>query len=133
MATLSITVANIRLATTSLTEPATCGENITPMQPIYKSTDGKYYKAANTSDTLANATALAFSYGTANGPILIVTGGGIVPGATLVAGEKYIVAASGLISDVGDHGTGEYGTDIGWASSTTQLELAFKASGVARG
>lgn len=133
MATLSITVANIRLTATTLTEVVTAGEAVTPMMPLYKSTDGTYYKAANTDATLANASALSYGTADADDKLLIVTGGGIVPGATLVASEKYVVAALGLISDVGDHGTGDFGTDVAWASSTTQLEIDFNASGVARG
>ena len=133
MATLSITVANIRLTATTLTEVVTAGEGITPMMPMYKATDGKWYKAANTNATLANASALSYGTADADEPLMIITGGGVVPGATLVASEKYVVAALGLISDVGDHGTGDFGSDVGWASSTTQLEVDFSASGVARG
>jgi hypothetical protein len=54
-------------------------------------------------------------------------------GTTLVVGTTYCVGSTaGAIVPISDLTTGDYVTILGTASTTTQLDLAIKASGVVK-
>jgi len=125
MAAFTITAANVRYTATTVSRKATAGETLTPMMPVYKSTDGEYYKAANTGATLAAATGLCGNYAEDGVQFELITGGGIVIGATLSAGQILVVGAAGIIQLASDNGVGKYVRDIGQTTSTTVLDLDF--------
>jgi len=77
MAAFTITAANVRYTSTTTSRKATAGETLTPMQPVYKGTDGEFYRAANTGSTAAAATGLCLNYAEDGVQFELVTGGGL--------------------------------------------------------
>jgi hypothetical protein len=131
MAELTITAANVRLGATAETIEGTAGETITPMMPLYFHSDEEYHKAANTSAVVAACKGLVIGYGEDGVKIQIVKKGLITPGATLVTNTAYVIGSSGKIMPISDLATGKFGTFLGWAVSTTVLDLQIRTSGVA--
>ena len=136
MADLSITAANVQLQSKTSTETKVqVGEAITAGQPLYrKSSDSKYYKAnAVTGSSEAEAIGIALTGASADGYVMMVQSGGMIIGATLTAAEVYIVSdTAGNIRPIGDLGSSEFLTILGYASSTTVLEVDINATGVAK-
>ena len=134
MADLTITAGSVVSGANARVEQGFAGETITAGQAVYKSTDGKWYKADSNSGTaLARVpTAIALTGSSANQPIVVQKSGSITIGATLTAGIAYYLSATaGGIGPVGDLTTGDYPAVIGIATSTTVLKLGFNDSGVA--
>jgi len=123
MAAFTITPANIRCTATTAMRKATAGETLTPMNPVYKSTDGEWYKAANTGATVAAATGLCMNYAEDGGCFELVSSGGMVIGATMAAGDILVVGAAGILQLSSDNSTGDYVRVIGIAATSTLLEL----------
>jgi hypothetical protein len=93
------------------------------MQPVYKGTDGEFYRAANTGSTAAAATGLCLNYAEDGVQFELVTGGGIVIGSTMATGDIIVVGAAGVLQLSSDNATGNYGRILGTAASTTVLQL----------
>jgi hypothetical protein len=131
MAAITITAANVRLGSNTKTIKGVSGETVTPMMPAYKHTDGEYRKAANTSAIVADCKGLVIGYGEDGVTIEIATSGLITVGATLAVNTAYCVGAAGRIMPYSDLSSGEFGTFLGWATTTAVLDLQIQASGVA--
>ena len=61
------------------------------------------------------------------------TSGKINVGATLTVGETYVLGdTAGAIYPIGDLGSGDYVTYLGYATTTSLLQLMITATGVAK-
>lgn len=93
----------------------------------------KYVLAdANASSALAAAEGIAMTPGVADGYGIIATGGNVIlVGATMTAGETYLVSrTAGGIMPNADRANPDYVTRLGTAATTTQLNLAVQATGI---
>lgn len=109
------------------------GGTVSVGQPVVKSA-GKYVAAdANASAALAAAEGVAMTPGVSDGYGVVAFSGSIIlVGTTMTVGETYLVSdTAGGIMPNADRSTGDYVTILGTASSTTQLDLAIKATGIA--
>lgn len=135
MADLTITAANVKLGSNAQTANGTYGETITQGQAVYRKTDdgNKLYKADADAAASAVFAGIALTPGGAGDPAIIVSGGNIVPGATLTQGTTYCVSGTaGGICPIADLTTGDYVSIIGTASSASVLKIQSAVSGVAK-
>lgn len=134
MADLSITAANVGVKGAAQIDVVQVGEAVTHAQPVYLSTDGKWYKAdANVSVTTAAARGITMGIAALDGYVAIVRSGAFNPGATLTVGETYFVSATaGGIAPAADVTTGWFPTILGIASSASQLDVNIVRGTVAR-
>ena len=132
MADITITAANVKKNSTTITEEGIAGATITAGQPVYKdSIDGKL-KLADADLSLAGAEAIGVAMHAAllDQPLEYAVGGEVVYGAGLTAGVVYVVSATaGGVAPTADLDTNTtwYATVLGVANSTTVLKLAIKA------
>jgi hypothetical protein len=131
MAELTITPENVRLGANTKTIKGESGGTLTPMMPVYLHADGDYRAAANTSALLADCKGLIIGYGDDGETIEIAQSGLVTVGATLTVNTLYVIGSSGKIMPYGDLTTGDFGTVLGWATTTAVLNLQIQASGVA--
>jgi len=119
------TAANVRVNEAgSRQKSVQAGETITAGMPVYLSADGKYYKAANSSATLAASKGIAVTPGDVDDYIQIVEEGELDMGGTLVLGEGYLVSnTAGKIMPLADLSTGEFPHLLGWATTAGNLKL----------
>lgn len=112
------------------------GATISPGHPLYvDSADSEHKLAdANASAITAAAKFIAMTPGVDTGyGVVAVSGSIILVGTTMVVGETYYVGpTAGEIIPGSDLTTGYYVTRLGTATTATQLDLAIKATGVAR-
>ncbi len=138
MANLTITAANVGIASSSRVRAVVTGEAITHAQPVYlNAADGKYYKAdANASVTAAAASAISVTSASAADQYIVIVEADdtlVNLGSTLTVGETYVVSATaGAICPIGDLTTGSYPCILGVATTTALLKLRIFASGVAK-
>lgn len=142
MATLSITAASVTVAASATATKLVvqAGETITGGMPIYKkASDGLWYKmqadgtAVESGSTLDTTTQVGISLGggTAGVWFVVCTTGPITIGATVVVGTHYYIhATAGLIGLFSDLASGNYITDIGYATTTAIISVAFNATGL---
>lgn len=125
MADVTQTAANVRVnAAGSRKKEVQAGETVTPGMPLYENADGKYYKAAASSATLAASKGVCISYGDDTDYIQIVEQGEMDMGGTLVLGEGYLVSSTaGGIMPLGDLSSGEFPHLLGWATTAGNLRL----------
>ena len=136
MADLTVNPDNVyafRGATTSLVQ---AGEVILAGQPVYKHTDGKYYKADSNVEAKAEAKGIALSnsYIAATTDddafFIILKRGGLYPGVAVVKGQTYYVSPdAGGIQPATDVAAADYVTILGVASSTSRIDIDIKISG----
>lgn len=131
MADLS-SITAVRPTITTQLRVVQYGGTVSVGQPVVQSSS-KYVAAdANASSTLAAAEGIAMTPGVTDGYGIIATSGSIIlVGTTMVVGETYLVSptAGGIMPNI-DRATGAYVTRLGTASSTTQLDLSIKATGI---
>lgn len=135
MADLSVTAANVRPKASATISTVDAGETITAGQPVYKKvSDSKYYRAdANVGSEEAAASGIAITNADANEKLIILSKGGIDPGATVVIGETYIVSATvGGIAPIGDLAASSYVTHLGIGKAADEITVGIVASGVQR-
>jgi hypothetical protein len=97
--------------------------------------DSKYKLAdSNASAAIAAAVGIFVTPGVDTGYGYVATGGSIIlVGTTMVVGTVYCVGATpGSIVPISDLTTGDYSTILGTAATTTQLDLAIKATGIVK-
>jgi hypothetical protein len=132
MANLTITAANLR-PLSATTQTVLSGAALSIGQAVYvDDADGK----AKLSD--ANVTAAAKVLGlviaatsATDQKTLVVTGGDVTLGATLVAGTNYYLSATaGAICPEADLTTGDRKIRIGWAKTTATLVLDIEDTAV---
>jgi hypothetical protein len=110
------------------------GATIAAGQPLYLASTGKYLLAdANASSTAAAASVIAMTPGVDAGyGIVAVAGSIILVGTIMVVGTTYIASdTAGGIMPASDRSTGDYVTNLGTASTATQLDLSIVATGIA--
>jgi len=136
MADLVITAANVKLKGKGITPLIVqVGEVVTSGQGLYRKTsDSKYYKADNNVDAAtALAEGVALSGASADGYVMMIRSGPMDVGATLTKSETYIVSTTaGGIAPVADIASGNYLTYLGYASTTSTLEVDVNATGVTK-
>ena len=134
MADLVITAANVKAkGKTISTQLVQVGEAVTAGQGVYrKSSDSKHWLASNDVDEAsATATGVALTGAATDGYIQMVTSGPMDVGATLSAGETYILTATaGGIAAIADLASTNYLTYLGYASDASTLQVWLKATGV---
>lgn len=112
------------------------GATVAVGQCLYQDATDSQWKLAdsNASATIAAAKGIAVTPGVSGGYGIVATGGSIIlVGTTAVVGTTYNVGATaGTIVPNADLTTGDYVTTLGVASSSTQLDLAISASGIAK-
>lgn len=113
--------SNLNLGTYAITQTATAGENLVSGNLCYLKSDGKYWKASNTSVTTASTHLLI-----ANASITADTTGefimyGQFTTSGLTAGSVYFVGAAGAISTSTPTTQDYVIRPIGTALSTTIL------------
>ena len=109
------------------------GEAVGGGDPLYlKSSDQKYWQAQADDSAEAEATGIALFAADADGYTIMLTGGSIDLGTTLVVGTTYVVSATkGAIAPITDLATGNYSTILGTATTAALLKMNIAASGVA--
>ena len=141
MADISQTAANVAMGGASTPqEVVQFGEAVTQGQPLYQSTDGKFYRCdANDGLVKAACKAIALTPGATNGYGLVAKpattpGRSLVNlGATLAVGEVYAVSATvGRICPVADLASTQFVTVIGVAISTSLLDFQVAIGTVAK-
>lgn len=112
----------------------TYAETVSAGEPLYLNSSGKYALAdANNTAATAEASAMAMTPGVLDGyGVVAIRGNIILVGATLTVGEAYIVSttAGGIKPESDAKTTGDYITELGRASSSSQLDLNFNATGI---
>lgn len=123
MADLSITAANVRLAT-ALAQVVVLrvSEIVDAGEVVYKNGD-KYSLADASAQATAAASYVALTNGVADGFIVAVKTGLVYVGTSaLTKGVQYVVSATaGKIAPIGDLSTGDYITHVGVAATTDTL------------
>jgi hypothetical protein len=133
MAAITITAANVGIASNVPTESGIAGETVTHGLAAYKASDGKWYKASKASLVASQASGIFMGAASADEPVLIVTGDGkdVKYGTgVFTVGATYAVGASGAIIPIGDLTTGDWKTLIGTARTSSVLRTKFDATGV---
>ena len=135
MADVAITVANVVKGAGAQVTVGVAGVTITAGQSIYSdSTAAGVMKLTHaiTSAATAVATGIALHGALANQPVAYITSGPFTCGGTLVAGKPYYVsgAVAGNICPVADLTTTWQPCSLGYASSTTVLQVSIVPTGV---
>lgn len=134
MAALTGITAVRPTSSTTLSGPVLYGATISAGQSVYlDASDNKYKLAdANASSTTADVKGVAVTPGVDGGYGYVAIGGAIVlVGTTMAVGETYYVGqTAGTIVPDADLTTNDYVSRIGTASSTTQITLYIRATGI---
>lgn len=138
MAAITVTAASVVPTGTYSKNIGTAGEALTQGQIVYKkSSDSKWYKAQ------ADGTQEESGYGvdmgvalaavSANQLFAMLTSGTITCGGTVAAALPYFVhTTAGSFGVLGELGSTNYVTCIGYATSTTVININFFATGLAQ-
>lgn len=133
MADLTQVTANVKLKSTARVTVQTGGEALVEGEPIYLSTDNKWYKC-DANDTAAKAVCggMVLTPCAIDGPFVIAYPGcDIDIGATLAVGETYVVSVNvGKIAPIGDLISTSWVTTLGVATTTSTLRFNPIVSGV---
>ena len=131
MADLTPVAADVMAASAATTADGVAGEAITAGQVLYNSAS-KAMKADDTTAAKAAAAGIALNNAALDQPIKYITRGGIDLGCLLVVGTVYGVSdTAGGICPIADLGSADFVTILGIATTTSNLELDIKRSGVA--
>lgn len=131
MADITITPANVLPSASSVVYTGTFGETVLAGQSIYlKSSDGRLYKAQNTTAEKAAAVGIALNGGSAGQPATYTSKNPLTIGGTLTVGSAYIVSATaGGIAPITDLASGGYLTILGGGNDSATLGLLINVSG----
>jgi hypothetical protein len=141
MADLSITAANVAIGSLTVpTRPVQYGESVTQGQPVYRATDGKWYKCdANNTATKAVCNGIVLTPGASDGFGIVMLPGSspgqspVIIGATLSVGMQYAISTTaGGIRPVTDAASTEFVTTIGTATTASVLDFVVTVATVAR-
>lgn len=134
MADLAPTPENVLKYSGSTTRNGTAGETIVAGDVLYLDSATSTLKLA-LADTAAKSAAvgIALNGGAAGQPVTYLAAGGINPGvgATLVVGTYYCVSdnAAGKIAPIDDMGPAAYPTGLGFATTTSRIEVVINSCG----
>jgi hypothetical protein len=132
MANLTITAANIVAVDGADIEHGTAGAAITPGQPVYRDTAGKYQLADSNSATAAAKRPRGISLNTAatNQPLAIIKEGDLDMGAILTAGQAYYLGdTAGAIQPAADLASEDV-IQLGIARTTSRMAVKILIPGV---
>lgn len=133
MAALSGITA-VRPTADTVIEKVIYGATVSAGQPVYQDTADGEYKLTDADASLATAKArgIAMTPGVDGGYGIIARSGSIIlVGTTMTQGVTYYVGpTAGEIVPDGDVASADYVTQLGTASSATQLRLAIEATGI---
>ena len=136
MADLTIVAASVVSGVGATFRDGIAGGTITQGMPVYEdASDAKKWKAAdaNVSAAAAAVIGIALNSALAGQPLRIQTGGIIAIGSTVAIATIYILSANaGMIAPSSDSASTWFTTILGVALTTTTIQLAIKASGVAK-
>ncbi len=134
MADLSITVGNIVPSTGAVVNSLLCGATITQGKGIYLDSVTNKVKLGNAITSLATARLIGISVSSAlDGQWLSYQTGGLLAfGAILTAGHVYVLSglADGGISDITGLASTWYTSILGYAISTTVMQLTINPTGI---
>lgn len=134
MTDLSVTAGSVTPGANARLDYGVAGEAITPLQPVYKAADGKWYKSDSNAgtDLIRAATAVSVVTAAANQPITVQKSGKVNCGSILTKNIPYFLSdTAGGICPIADVGSGEYGCLIGIGLSATELLLILAYTGAA--
>jgi hypothetical protein len=135
MADLSITAANVARGTGSQVSSGTADVAITQGKSVYLDTTTQTIKLAD-ADALASASinvGVSLNAAAAGQPVTYQTFGPITIGATVTVGTAYYVSATaGSICLESDLASGDFPLLLGFATSTTVINLQPFAARVAK-
>lgn len=133
MADYTITAANVVPNSTS-GNIGVAGEAIAAGECVYKKTsDGLYYKAQRDGTAEeANVAGIAVCSCSANQPFVFLGGGTLACGSAFsAAGATISVSANaGKLAPIGDVGTGDFISIVGFSESATVLRININATGI---
>ena len=134
MADITVTAANVLKTAASIVTGVVAGESLTAGQCVYlKASDGKLWKAqADGTAAEAAAVGITLHAAGANQPVAYATAGTMNIGGTTAKLTTYVVsAAAGGIAPMADLTSGQYITELGYATATDgSFIVAIKARGV---
>jgi hypothetical protein len=111
------------------------GATISAGQPVYLDSSDSKYKLCDNNASSATATirGIAMTPGVDTGYGYVATGGSVIlVGTTMAVGESYYAGATaGEIIPDADVASGNYISRVGTAATTTQMDLAILATGIA--
>lgn len=134
MADYTVTAASVS-SSGGLQRQGTSGEAIDAGTPVYRHTDGKYYKADNTTSAKAAVEGITINgAAAADQPIAIQSGGSIDIGSaefTLMATPVYLSANAGKMCPYADLTSSSYVTLIGLSGEVGDtIHLSINATGL---
>jgi len=129
MADLSITAANVVASAGATVVNGTSGATITAGQTVYL-TAGQYQLAKANAAGTATLAGIALNGASANQPLQVLVSGSVTIGATVTAGQTYVLSAAvaGNIAPITDLSTGNYVSLLGVATSTTVIQVVLNNS-----
>lgn len=136
MADVVVTATSVVPVSGNIYEVRAAGVNITAGQTVYADSNNVWQLAdANGSATTAGSgsprVGIAMNSGNTGQCVAVPVGGIINPGGTLVKGTYYFVSANpGGIAPSTDVTSTWFSTRLGYAISTSQLQLDYLYSGV---
>ena len=134
MADLSITATSVIAGSDSVGENGFLGATVTAGQLVYKDSADGLWKLADANGVAAARTpgGIALNGGVPGQPVRVHKSGDITLNAVLTVNTAYFLSDTpGGICPAADVGSGEYGTFVGIAKSTTVLKVNLTSSGVA--
>lgn len=134
MADLTITPANIIAGASAQKETGIAGASLLAGQVVYKeAATGQFKLADSNSATVEQRTPYGITLNPAltSQPVTVVTSGDLGFGAILTAGAGYYTSETpGGIQPVADLGAGELVSLLGFATTTSNLNVRIVSSGV---
>jgi|CXWL01.1.fsa_nt_gi hypothetical protein len=133
MADITITKANVAPGTNATFVTGTAGGTVTTGQPVYlDSTDGNKVKAADAdAEASASCVGIAVCDALDEQPVVYQTAGNLGFGAILTKGSAYYVTTTaggiGLFAEIA---SGDYVSQLGIASSTSNLVVKLNVTGI---
>lgn len=135
MADLSITAANVIAGSGAKKTLGTAGATITAGKAVYLDSADNKYKLADCDSAIAAARSpagIALNGASDGQPLVVLEEGPITIGATMDDGIAYYLSPNpGGICPVADILAGDYSVVLGFATSTTVLEVNIQEAGVA--
>ncbi len=136
MADLTITAANVKKGASAKTEEGLGAVALTAGLAVYKEAATSKFRPTDADSATPEARAV---YGVtlnacaADQPVVVHKKGRLAIGATVAVATPYFASATaGGICPVGDLASGMYPTLIGFAVSTTEIDVNIVAAGVAK-
>lgn len=130
MAEISVTASAVR-GTSSGFARGTAGATITAGQTLYLDSNSKLQLSDANNTSADEVVGIALHASLADQPLTYASSGDVTINAALTAGVFYVVGTTaGSIAPISDATTGWRVMKLGYASSTTVLELNIEDTGV---